>query len=203
MLTWATPRFLRQTTPGNDDKSNLGDSGIGSGDTDKLSRKRNTAAEEHEGARPQGPLPGERDRQVGEKLPRKQACEEIEETPPGAQERLARKRDQRVPVDDQKLPREQSAQIQGGIALPVWSTSPENEETRLGVREILLQRTGGERVPDDNQKLPGKQSAQIQGGISLPVWSTSPENDKTRPGVQEILQRTGGERVPEIGRAHV
>ena len=118
MLTWATPRFLRQTippieplNPPNDDKSSLVNSGL--------------------------------DEQVGEKLPRK--------------------RDERVSVDEQKLP----TQIQRGIPRPVWSISPENEETRPGVQEIL-QRKGGQWVPDDDQKLPRKQSTQILGDITDP-----------------------------------
>ena len=76
---------------------------------------------------PQGPLPGESDEPVGEKLPRKQAREENEV---GAQETLPRKRDERIPDDDQNLPREQGAQILEDNARPDGRRSlptPENE----------------------------------------------------------------------------
>ena len=97
-------------------------------------------------------------------------------------EKLPRKRDERVSVDDQKLP----TQIQRGIARPVWSTSPENEETRPGVQEIL-QRKGGQWVPDDDQKLPRKQSAQTLGDITDPRVDPAlgSEEDASHPSIIE------------------
>ena len=62
--------------------------------------------------------PRKRGEQVGEKMPRRQAREENEESRLGAQEILPRKRDERVPDDVQKLPRKQSVQILGDISSP-------------------------------------------------------------------------------------
>ena len=126
MLTWATPSPHTTTPPVEPppygDESSSTDPGIAPHATDKFPRKR-----EIEETHPQGPLPGESDEPVGEKLPRKQAREENEV---GAQETLPRKRDERIPDDDQNLPREQGAQILGDNARPDGRRSlptPENE----------------------------------------------------------------------------
>ena len=100
---------------------------------ERLPRK--LGREEVEETRPQERLPRKLDREEveatrpQERLPRKLDREENEETRP--QEPSPRKADERVPGDDQKLPRKQSEQILGDIARPVVDQSlptPGNEE---------------------------------------------------------------------------
>jgi hypothetical protein len=96
---------------------------------------RKLVREENEETRPQERLPRKLDREENEetrpqeRMPRKLDREENEETRP--QEPSPRNADERVPDDDQKLPRKQSAQILGDIARPDVDQSlptPGNEE---------------------------------------------------------------------------